>query len=219
MNTAVEDYLKLIYELQSETKDGYIKNAKLADHLGYTVQSVNEMIKRMDRKRLVNYQPYQGVKLTNKGRNEALRMIRAHRIWEVFLSDKLGLSWEEIHDEAEKLEHATSSSILDKLYDYLNQPKYCKHGNPIPDKEGKLAPAYNKTLFSQNVGERIVVKRVVDYKPLLKHLNRLDIRLNDHLQIIEKDDFAKTVKIVKNNRDITVSQTIAEMIFGETLKL
>lgn len=214
LNTAIEDYLKLIYELGNDAPEPYVKNAKLAGHLGYTIQSVNEMIKRMDRMKLVTYKPYKGVRLTKKGHDEALRMIRAHRIWEVFLSSKLGLPWEALHDEAEKLEHATSAQVLNRLYDYLNKPQYCNHGNPIPDENGEIAHAYNKTLFSKQEGETFVVKRVMDYKPLLTHLNKLDLSLHDRLEIIEKDTFSKTIKVLKNNKTIVVSQNVAEMIFG-----
>ena len=218
MNTAIEDYLKLIYELENDGNDHYVKNATLVDHLGYTVQSVNEMIKKMDRMKLVTYKPYLGVQLTKKGRDEALRMIRAHRIWEVFLSNKLGLSWEALHDEAEKLEHATSSEVLDRLYAFLGRPKYCNHGNPIPDENGQIAPTYKKSLFSVNKGETFDIKRVMDYKPLLNHLNKLNLSLNDRLTIIEKDSFSKTIQVLKNDEVISVSQNVAEMIFGKTLK-
>ncbi len=213
MNPAVEDYLKMIYEFESDRKDQYVKNARLAEQFGYTIQSINEMIKRLKGMGLVEYKPYRGVRLTDKGRKEALKLVRAHRIWEVFLSDKLGLPWEALHDEAEKLEHAVSEAVLERLYAFLGRPEYCNHGNPIPDQTGHMAPTYKKSLFSSSVGETVVIKRVVDYKPLLNHLNKLDLSLNDQVRILEKDTFAKLIKVDKNGELITISQTIAETIY------
>ncbi len=214
MNAAVEDYLKLIYELEQEYPNEYIKNATLANHFGYTLQSVNEMIKRMESKRFLTYKPYKGVRLSEKGKKEALRMIRAHRLWEVFLSDKLGLSWESLHEEAEKLEHSTSDRILGMLYEYLKRPQYCKHGNPIPDEKGRLPTAYRQSLASMKAGVALEIRRVVDHKPLLHHLNTLGLGLGDTVEVLEKDGFSELITIRKDGQPLTLSYHVASMIYG-----
>ena len=215
MNQAEEDYLKLIYELHGEFDEPFIKSSDLAEKFGYTIQSVNEMIKRMDRKGLLKFQPYKGVRLTEKGEAEALRMIRAHRIWEVFLSEKLGLSWEALHDEAEKLEHATSPLVLQRLYEYLGHPEYCNHGNPIPDADGNMKKEALVALHDAEASKQFRILRVMDHKPLLKYLNQLSLSLNDLVKIVEKDSFGGIVKIKKDDTVHHLSKNVASMIFGE----
>jgi DtxR family Mn-dependent transcriptional regulator len=214
LNQAIEDYIKLIYELELRSSEPYIKTKMIADHFSYTVQSVNEMIKKLDEKKLINFKPYKGIKLTKKGKLEALRMIRAHRIWEVFLSDKLGLSWELLHEEAEKLEHVMSDDVLDRLYDYLGQPKACKHGNPIPTKEGYIPSLDYTTLWDHPVHEQFTVKRVLDQKPLLVFLANHQIKLEDQIEIMTKEPITKLLTIKHKNLTITLSQVIAESIYG-----
>ncbi len=213
MNQAEEDYLKLIYELSNELTTPYIKTTDLADKFGYTVQSVNEMVKRLDRKKLLKFEPYKGIKLTSKGSKEAIRMTRAHRIWEVFLSDKLGLSWEALHEEAEKLEHATSEPVLEKLHEFLGYPKYCNHGNPIPNQEGIVEKVELTPLFELKAGETFTIKRVLDHKPLLKHLNTINVGLNEPLKVIKKESLGDIIYIEKANESIAIAKRIAKMIF------
>jgi len=215
MHQAEEDYLKLIYELSIETNVKYIKTSDLADKFGYTIQSVNEMVKRLDKKNLLNYEPYKGIKLTDKGNKEAIRMTRAHRIWEVFLSEKLGLSWESLHDEAENLEHATSDKVLEKLYAFLGYPKYCNHGNPIPDQYGKVERPALSPLYDLKEGDRFMIKRVLDHKPLLKHLNAINLGLNESLKVLKKESLGDIIYIEKLDQSIPIAKRIAKMIFVE----
>ncbi len=215
MNRAEEDYIKLIHELHDETKDPLIKGATLAEQFDFTLQSVNEMLKRLEKKGYLTYIPYKGVKLTASGRQEAIRLIRAHRIWEVFLAQKLGLPWEALHQEAERLEHASSEEVIERLHGYLGRPQYCHHGNPIPNAEGTMAKMYRTSLLEAALKRPFEVKRVLDHKPLLKHLNQLDIQLHDVLTVLEKDDFAGTLTLEKNAHTMTISYAVARMIFGD----
>lgn len=215
MNQAIEDYIKLIYELELRSDDQYIKTKLIADHFAYTVQSVNEMIKKLEEKNLIIFKPYKGIKLTKKGSLEAIRMIRAHRIWEVFLSDKLGLSWELLHEEAERLEHVVSEDVLDRLYDYLGRPKTCKHGNPIPDTNGIVEVFSHHTLWDHAMKDVFVIKRVLDQKPLLVFLGNHEIKLNDTIMVLTKDDSTNLLTIQHHDKMITLSKVIAESIYGE----
>ena len=215
MHKAEEDYLKMIYELHSQTDTVFIKSSLLAEQFGYTVQSVNEMIKRMDRKGFVTFKPYKGVKLTTKGHREAIRMIKAHRLWEVFLAEKLNISWENLHEEAEKLEHATSALVLDKLYTYLDKPAYCNHGNPIPDEDGHMATPAMMALSDAKDNQWFKIQRVLDHKPLLTYLGERNIGLYDVLLINQIDQFSGLINVQVNGENHTLSKSIARMIFGK----
>ena len=214
LNRAEEDYIKAIYELTIQNDQSMIKTNEISEYFGFTDQSVNEMIKKLNQKKFVNFIPYKGINLTNKGKKEAIRMIRAHRIWEVFLTDKLGISWEDVHEDAEKLEHATSERVLNLLYDYIGKPDFCQHGNPIPNLQGDIKKASNFSLASCNVGDVFKLTRVLDLKALLIYLNEENIKLNDELIIIEKDEFNEIIKVKHYDEHKTISMKTAKMLFG-----
>lgn len=215
LNRAEEDYIKVIYEFSIQNEDVLVKTNVISEHFGYSDQSVNEMIKKLANKKLVSFLPYKGVKLTPQGRLEAIRMIRVHRIWEVFLTKKLGYSWEEVHEDAEKLEHATSEKLLKRMYAYLDRPSYCQHGNPIPDEVGHTKPTTHDSLASCNVGDVFKMTRVLDFKELLTYLNQEQLSLNDLLKVVEKDEFNSIIKVRHLNRDIVMSIKTAKMLFGK----
>lgn len=217
MNRAEEDYIKTIYELTIEKKQPLIKTNELSDRFGYTDQSVNEMVKRLEAKHLVTFIPYKGLSLTSKGKQIAIRMIRSHRIWEVFLTEKLGFSWETVHEDAEMLEHATSERLVEKLYEYLDRPKYCQHGNPIPDFKGRMESSATHALLDTQISNSFKITRVLDSKELLIFLNEKNIKLYDILTIIEKDDFNQTMTIKNNNKEHIVSYKTAKMLFGDVM--
>lgn len=134
LNRGEEDYIKSIYKLGGATYDGvYVKTKALMIEFGHSLPSVNEMIKRIGENGFLEYKPYVGVKLTKEGFLQAEKLIKKHRLWEFFLSETLGLPPAVVHDEAEKLEHATSDLVLDALYVFLNKPEVCPHGRPIPE--------------------------------------------------------------------------------------
>ncbi len=140
-------------------------------------------------------------------------MIRAHRLWEVFLMKKLGFSWFDLHRDAEELEHASSLEVVEKLYDYLGKPVYCHHGNPIPDSNGKMAPLALKKLIDMNVGEIFVIKRVLDQKELLLYLTQLGIGLDTEFEVLEKNDFAQTMSVKLGLKQLSITYPIAQRIF------
>ncbi len=214
MNRAEEDYIKSIYELTFEKNKTLIKTTDLADRFGYTDQSVNEMIKKLESKHLVNFIPYKGISLTPKGKKVAIRMIRAHRIWEVFLTSKLGYSWESVHEDAERLEHATSDEVIEKLYHFLGEPKFCQHGNPIPDLKGKMELPETHSLFESQINDVFEMTRVLDHKDLLIYLNEIQLPLYGKIRIIEKDHLNEILSFTYNNSIYRIGYKIAKMIFG-----
>ncbi|MBN2268272.1 MAG: metal-dependent transcriptional regulator [Acholeplasmataceae bacterium] len=212
-NRAEEDYIKAIYELTVERNIELIKTNELSERFNYTDQSVNEMIKRLDAKKLVTFYPYRGVELTQKGKNIAIKMIRAHRLWEVFLTMKLGFSWESVHEDAEMLEHASSDELLNKLDTYLGNPQYCQHGNPIPNFKGKSAQTYHDTMLEVKIGDSFEIVRVLDVKELLIYLNEQKIRLYDQFLVIDKDEFNHLMTIENKTQKLVLSYKTAKMIF------
>jgi DtxR family transcriptional regulator, Mn-dependent transcriptional regulator len=214
MNRAEEDYIKAIYELTIESKDALVKTNEISEHFGFTDQTVNEMIKKLEAKGLLSFYPYKGIELTEKGKGEAIRMIRTHRLWEVFLMNKLNFSWEEVHEDAEKLEHATSLKVSKKLYDFLGKPKFCQHGNPIPDFEGNMDTPIKKMLFEAHIHDTFKIERVLDNNQLLIYLNQKNIKLHDTLYVKEKDDFNNLFVVENDVQTHVLSYQTARMIFG-----
>ncbi len=214
IHKAEEDYIKLIYELTFEKNKVLVKNSDLAEAFGYTDQSVNDMIQKLKLKTLVKFIPYKGVHLTEKGLKEAKRLVRNHRIWEVFLSTKLGFSWTKVHPEAERLEHDSSTEMIDKMDEFLGFPEYCSHGNPIPSKDGHISPQFNQSLFDFEVGQVFTLKRVVDDALMLKYLDEHGISLNEQFVVLEKDMYNEFVSIQLKKDKILIPMKVARRLFG-----
>jgi DtxR family Mn-dependent transcriptional regulator len=214
LNKSEEDYIKYIYE-NNAFESGAITIKEIAQFFSYTEQSVHEMIKKLEKKQVLKYQPYKGLKLTQKGKKEALRMIRSHRLWERFLGDYLGYDWDEVHEEAEKLEHASSEQLLKRLYQKLGNPTHCQHGNPIPDFNNEVVLVNDTPLSKFKSKEPFTITRIQDYKPLLNYLSKQDIQLNDQLYILENDEFQELLVIKQEGKEpFTISYKIAHMIHG-----
>jgi DtxR family Mn-dependent transcriptional regulator len=183
---ALEDYLKAIYTL--EQKAGSARTTALAAALGVTPGSVTDMLKRLaaGRPRLVIYKPHKGVSLTSKGKAQAIEILRRHRLVETFLYEILGYRWDEVHAEADILEHHVSDHFIQALDDLLNHPASDPHGDPIPTAEGSFAQAPYPSLNTLPVGSAVVVKRVHCHNDeLLRYLAQKDIRPGARLRIRE----------------------------------
>lgn len=213
MHKSEENYLKMIYELTIERNQKMVRNNELAEAFSYTDQSVNEMIKKLSQKKLVTFEPYKGVYLTKLGQKEAVRMIRTHRIWEVFLQKHLGYAWHDVHLDAEDLEHASSPELIEKLYQYLGNPTYCQHGNPIPSLEGVMHPVPTRSLADAKVGSIFIVARVIDRKELLKYLDEQDITLGMQFEVLDKNQVTGHIRLKAPNGEKQVTLTAAGMIF------
>jgi DtxR family Mn-dependent transcriptional regulator len=214
MHRAEEDYIKNIYKLTVEKQRKMVKNNELAEVLGFTDQTVNEMIKKLASKKLISFIPYKGVSLTNKGLAESIRLVRNHRLWEVFLVNHLNYKWTEVHEEAEKLEHASSELLIENLFKYLDEPAYCVHGNAIPQLDGHVAKTYNFSLTECEPNDTFILKRVMDQPKLLSFLDEKDIRLQSVLKVVEKDAFNAMIKISVEDQQFYISFVIADKLFG-----
>ena len=202
-----EDYLKAIYELGGEKNRIGTKN--IASALKISAPSVSEMIKNLVQEGYIEYELYKGVKLTEKGLDEALRIKKRHLLWEVFLVEKLGYEWEDVHEEAEILEHITSPKLEEKLDKYLNYPKACPHGTPLEDN----SYIFNAiSLDSIEVGERTFIKRLEDEREVLRFSKDIGLNIGDMIKIIE-NDLNGNIKIEKNGEYIEINRELTKKIY------
>lgn len=208
-----ENYLKAIYKLQ-EINSEVVATSALAQALGVHAPSVTDMLKRMAGKKLVTYQKSKGVKLTERGRQVAVGIIRNHRLWEVFLVDKLGYKWDEVHDLAEQLEHIHSEDLINKLDKFLGFPKADPYGDPIPDANGVLPKSKAVLLSSLNVGEQGTFTGVTDHTPtFLNYLDKTGFSLGSTLKVTNIEEFDQTVTVlVKSKKEVTVSHKVANSL-------
>lgn len=214
MNRGEEDYIKAIYELVSrQQSDGLVTNLQLSQYFSHTAQTVNEMIKKLVNKGMVEYTPYKGSALTKEGRNAAARMIRVHRIWETFLVEKMGYSWEEVHEEAEGLEHFTTKKLEERLFAFLGEPKTCPHGNMIPGSEEALMRDGNIRLVDAAEQKKYCLKRVIDDKDLLTYLNRLKIHIGQQLRVVRVDPISEIIELLIDDRHVVIGYKVAMQLY------
>lgn len=201
-----EDYIKAIYELGGERNR--ISTKAIADVLKISQPSVSEMLKKLAAEEVLDYVVYKGVKLTEKGSAEAIRIKRIHILWEVFLVEKLGYDLADVHEEAELLEHITSKKLEEKLEAFLNYPKVCPHGTPLNSDEYLFA--YTR-LNEYLVGDTVILKRLQDDKKFLNEVASLNLNIEDRLEIIRYKNKEFTVKV--NGRLIELSKAQADNIY------
>jgi DtxR family transcriptional regulator, Mn-dependent transcriptional regulator len=208
-----ENYIKSIYSLSQESGEVFV--SELAKKLSVKLPTVNSMIKKLSIKKLVSYAPYQGIKLTEKGKKEALSIIRKHRLAELFLVKFMGLGWEEVHDIAEQLEHVDSERFYERIDELLGHPKADPHGEPIPDVNGKIRPQNRVSLNQVAEGKSAKITAVGnDDKSFLAHLNSKGIQIGDSVTIKKKELFDGSVTIVmKGKKETMLSHQVAERIW------
>jgi DtxR family Mn-dependent transcriptional regulator len=183
---SMEEYLETICKLGSEQSP--VALSALADQLGISSVSANEMIKKLVARELVTYEPYKGVTLTAEGQTQALRVIRRHRLWERFLADVLGLPWDRVHEEACQLEHATSPLVEEKLAQFLDEPETCPHGYPVAGTD--CCSEEGLPLSEMEPGQCAVVLRVAEHNAdLLRYLAELELRPQAVIEIEEVAPF------------------------------
>ena len=208
-----ENYLKAIFHLETVSGKGISTNA-IAKKLETKASSVTDMIKKLADKEVLVYKKYQGVSLTNLGKKTAIGIIRKHRLWEVFLVDKLNFSWDEVHDVAEQLEHIKSPKLINELDAFLGFPKTDPHGDPIPDREGVFQKIEKRLLSSLTIGELGICVGVNDSSSeFLKYLNKHEISLGKEIKVISKEAFDDSLTISVNGKKISISHKISHNIY------
>lgn len=208
-----ENYLKSIFHLQTESGKGISTNA-IAKKLETKPSSVTDMIKKLAEKKVLVYKKYQGVTLTDLGKQAAISIVRKHRLWEVFLVDKLNFSWDEVHDVAEQLEHIKSTKLINELDAFLGFPKKDPHGDPIPDKEGNFQKIEKKLLSTLEEKQTGICVGVNDSSSdFLKYLDKNNISLGHKIEVLSKESFDGSLTILINSKKITVSKKISNNIY------
>ena len=208
-----ENYLKAIFKLLEQTGKEVSTNA-IAEKVSTKAASVTDMLKKLAEKKLIHYKKYQGVTSTDKGEKIAVNIIRKHRLWEVFLVEKLKFKWDEIHDIAEQLEHIKSEALVERIDEFLNYPKYDPHGDPIPDVKGRFHERKSQLLSTLEKGANCIVTGVVDHTPLfLKHLEKSGILLGTEIKVLSITPYDQSMEVALNkNKSIHISNEVAKNI-------
>jgi len=208
-----ENYLKSIYSLNLTNSEN-VTTSQVAQKLEITNAATSEMARKLSEQGYLTYEKYKGVELTDKGKKIALQIIRRHRLWESFLMKVLGMSWSEVHDEAERLEHNTSDSLINKIDEHLDFPEFDPHGHPIPNKNGEI-PKIPKlvSLVNAEVGKKYKIFRVADESSeLIQYLTKLDLILYKEIKIIEKLSFDNSIIVQVNGSNHSLSEKVAEKV-------
>ena len=207
-----ENYLKTIFHLQVGT-EAVTTNA-LAEKLQTKPASVTDMMKKLNAKKLLHYKPYYGFYLSAEGKKIALNVIRRHRLWEFFLSEKLKFSWNEVHEVAEELEHVSSKKLIDKLDEYLDFPQFDPHGDPIPDSKGKMRSYDEMSLLDLPLNQSAEVRRVANQSAeMLELLQHKNIGIGTRLEVKKHFDFDNSIELKIKTTTITISEQLAKNIF------
>ncbi len=213
LTSTEENYLKSIYHLSEGGKAEVATNA-IAEHLNTKAASVSDMIKRLSQKDVLIYEKYRGVNISPTGKKLALQIVRKHRLWEVFLVNKLQFHWDEVHDIAEQLEHIQSPALINRLDEFLDFPKTDPHGDPIPDAHGEIYETTQLPLDEMPLGSYCQVVAVNDSNSqFLKYLDRMDIKLGARIEVLDKIEFDGSHEIIINGTSpVFISQQAAKNI-------
>lgn len=215
LSLAEENYLKTIYQL-SDNNNKKINTNAIAEALRTKASSVTDMSKKLSEKGLLDRIPYQGMKLTRKGEKLAVQILRKHRIWEVFMVEKLNFTWDEVHEVAEQLEHIQSDKLIDKLDEYLDFPAFDPHGDPIPDKEGNIVFHTDYKMHMLNPGDVGTVAGVKDTsRPFLQYLEKIGLTPGTDIEMLSVEPFDNSInlKLQASDKEVHVSHKTAMNIY------
>jgi DtxR family transcriptional regulator, Mn-dependent transcriptional regulator len=209
-----ENYIKAIYKLSANGTQEVNTNA-IAEALDTKAASVTDMLRKLSGKGIADYVKYRGVTLTERGERVALQIIRKHRLWEVFLVEKLKFNWDEVHDVAEELEHINSDLLVKRLDEFLGYPKFDPHGDPIPSEDGEINLKQQTLLADMEVSSSGIVVGVNDSQPLfLQYLDKMGIYLGAKIKVIDKIPYDNSLEInLENKKNLVVSSEVARNIF------
>jgi DtxR family Mn-dependent transcriptional regulator len=213
-----ENYIKAIYSLAKETKEA-VTTTSIAERLQTTPGSVSDMLKKLSVKKLINHEKYQGVVLTETGKSFALNIIRKHRLWEVFLVDKLEFKWDEVHEIAEQLEHIQSEKLIERLDKFLGHPTSDPHGDPIPNVNGKMRELKTIPLNELPVKKEAIVTGVKESSAVfLQYLNKVGIGIGTKIKINDVVEFDGSAEVsVNKNKSVMLSKTVSKNILVQNI--
>ena len=218
MKQSTQNYLKTIFMLAYPDFEKAVRVSDIAQRLDISAPAVTEKLKRLADNDYLNHKRYAGVLLTEKGLSVGRNMVRHHRLWESFLTTVIGLSWDEVHDEAERLEHACSDKLINRIEEMMNYPKFDPHGNPIPSRDGVM-PCVNDMQKLSDASKNVpcTVMRVVDFdQKFLSYLTELGVCLQNVIILLDHLEFDDTFLCEVDSQRITLSRRAAEHIFVQT---
>jgi DtxR family transcriptional regulator, Mn-dependent transcriptional regulator len=213
LSNTEENYLKALFNMAIETENKEVGTNQLALKLNLKPATVNDMLKKLREKKLVSYEKYGKIKLTNSGKKHAIEIIRKHRLWETFLYEKLNFAWDEIHEIAEQLEHVHSIKLTQKLDQFLGFPKFDPHGDPIPNELGQLPSTFNQTLDTIDINKEckmIAVKE--NSSSFLQYIVKVGLGMNHTIKIIDKLEYDHSIEIEVNQKRNVISSNVAKNI-------
>jgi DtxR family Mn-dependent transcriptional regulator len=209
----IENYVKAIYQLAAGAEGRAAATGKLAEVLNVSPGTVTSMLKTLSESGLAEYMPYEGARLTNRGRTLALRVLRRHRLIELFLVRTLNLSWDEVHEEAENMEHAVSDLLIDRIDAFLDYPATDPHGDPIPKADGTVARSSGKRLSQLPAGARFRIERVLDQSPeFLRYLTETGLKLDTDGAVIETRSESGTITVEVAGQLTTLAHNVADRL-------
>lgn len=210
-----ENYIKAIFSINAINGGLGVSTNDLSEHLNNKAGSVTDMLKRLSEKKLIHYQKYKAVFLSPKGEKTALTIVRKHRLWEVFLTEKLKFKWDEVHDIAEQLEHIKSDELVQRLDHFLGNPKFDPHGDPIPDSKGNLNTLKAKPLNEFKTKGTFVFMGVSEHsRAFLQHLTAVGLKIGDTIKVEELNAFDNSRKVKINK---TASQYFSDKVSSHVL--
>lgn len=217
ISSTIEDYVKRVFILQQESQGETVSMGRLSAAMGITPGTATTMVKGMADDGLLEYQPRVGVKLTPRGREVAVNVLRRHRIAEAFLVEVLGMDWAEVHDDAERLEHAISPAVLERMDAFLNRPTHDPHGDPIPALDGNLKPAARNSLAGGEPGKSFVVSRILDQsQEFLTFVREVGLSPGEHVAVVSRNQVADSMVIrAGSSPDMAISLRVAAKIAVE----
>ncbi len=216
MTVNKEDYLKAIYKLGGSKE--LVNNKQIAEVLQISPASVTEMMGKLKKEGLIEFEPYKGSRLSKEGMRAAISIVRGHRLWEVFLIRYLDYSWSEAHEDAELLEHIAPSRLIDRLAQFLDHPDYCPHGNAIPNTDGQMDSIQMQTLNHLPIGAISYIRRVKEEKELLDYLQELEVAIGKKVQVIEVTPYEGPLTIEMDGKRIQISFKAATQIYVDQMR-
>ena len=214
-----QDFLKNIYK-QKENGNDSTSASYLAGVLNVSNAAISDMAKKLSVEGLIHYRPYKELMLTSMGEQEALKVLRRHRLWEMFLVETLGMDWLEVHQEAENLEHLSSDKLMDKIDAFLDFPDFDPHGSPIPDKDGNMPESpVLVSLDKAKTGEKYKIARVLDSdNKIIKYLGKKGLAIGVSIEVVDKFDFDNSINVLIKGKEMILSEKVSKTIYLELLK-